>query len=110
MLHPALRYGGYHLFFLIFFVPFSLFLEKYSYRIKNLDKKILIVIMIVALTFIGRNISRLNKEHKVYSYNPLKNPNYPISEFSFRYQKKINNQIKDNKIKKIYKNRYIILN
>ena len=60
--------------------------------------------MIVALTFIGRNISRLNKEHKVYSYNPLKNPNYPISEFSFRYQKKINNQINNpaqyNEIKK----------
>ncbi len=110
MLHPALRYGGYHLFFLIFFVPFSLFLEKYSDRIKNLDQKILIVIMIVALTFIGRNILRLNKEYKIYSYNPLKNPNYPISEFSFRYQKKINNQIKDNKIKKIYRNRYVILN
>ena len=66
--------------------------------------------MVITLTFIVRNVSRLNNEYKVYSYNPLKNPNYPISEFSFRYQKKINKEIEDNKIKKIYKNRYIILN
>jgi hypothetical protein len=110
IIHPALRYGGYHLFFLILFVPFSLFLEKYSYSVKNLDKKILIVIMVIALTFIGRNISRLNKEYVVYSYNPLKNPNYSIGDFSLRYQKKIKTFIKDNKIKKIYGNRYIILN
>ncbi len=110
ILHPALRYGGYHLFFLLFFVPFCLFLEKFSNKIQDLDKKILIIIIVVTLTFLGRNISRLNKEYKVYSYNLLQNPNYQISEFSFRYQKKLKSLINDNKLGKIYKNRYIILN
>ena len=105
--HPTLRYGGYHLFFLIFFIPISFYLEKFSKDINNLDRKIIVIVMVVAFVFLGRNVNRLVKEHKVYSYNPFINPNYPLREESFRIKKRIKNIINEKKAKKIYKNRYI---
>ena len=107
-LHPALRYGGYHLFFLIFFIPISFFLEKFSNDLKNLDRKILLIVMITAFVFVGRNVNRIFKEYKVNSYNPLINVNYPLNEDSFRVQKRIINMINEKKAKKIYRNRYIV--
>jgi len=109
-LHPTLRYGGYHLFFFIMFIPLSFFLEKFNKDIKNLDHKILVIVMITAFVFIGRNASRLVKEYKIYSYNPFINVNYPIKEGkggSFRIQKRIEKIINEKKAKKIYKNRYM---
>ena len=104
--HPSLRYGGYHLFFFLFFIPLSIFLEKFSKNIKNLSKKITIMVVIITLVFIGRNITRLNKEIKVYSYNPLKNVNYPIDkDFSFRYQNEMQNKIQKKQVKKTF-NKY----
>ena len=79
--------------------------------IKNLDHKILVIVMITAFVFIGRNASRLVKEYKIYSYNPFINVNYPIKEGkggSFRIQKRIEKIINEKKAKKIYKNRYIV--
>ena len=110
LVHPLLRYGGYHLFFLIIFIPLSFFLEKFNKGIKNLDRKILTIVMITAFVFIGRNASRLAKEYKIYSYNPLINVNYPIKggkSGSFRMQKRIEKIINEKKAKKIYKNRYM---
>ncbi len=105
-IHPLLRYGGYHLFFLIIFIPLSLFLEKFSKNIKNLDRKILVIIMITVVVFMGRNVSRLYKEYKINSYNPFININYPTNENSFRIQKRIKKLINEKKAKKIYINRY----
>ena len=110
LFHPSLRYGGYHLFFFIFFIPLSIFLEKFSKDIPNFSRKIIVVILITVLIFLGRNISRLIKENKIYSYQPFKNVNYPLNEDSFRYQLEMQNIIKENKAKEIYKNRYIFLN
>ena len=107
-LHPLLRYGGYHLFFLIVFIPTSLFLEKFSKNIKNLDRKILVIVMITVLVFIGRNANRLIKEYKINSYNPLVNFNYPLNKDSFNMQKRIKEMIDEKKAKEIYKNRYIV--
>ena len=107
MLHPSLRYGGYHLFFLTMFIPLSLFLERFSNNIKNFDRKILIILIMTTLIFLGRNTDRLIKEYKLYSYNPFLNTNYPIREDSFRIQKRINKMIKENKTKKIYNNRHM---
>ena len=108
IIHPTLRYGGYHLFFLIIFIPLSIFLEKFSKNVRNLDNKILAILMITVLVFLGRNTNRLIKEYKVYSYNPLINADYPLNEDSFRFQKPLNKMIEDKQIKIIYKNRYII--
>ena len=107
-LHPSLRYGGYHLFFLVIFIPLSFFLEKFSRDIKNLDRKILTILIITIFVFIGRNSSRLVKEYKVNSYNPLINVNYPLKKSSFRIQKRIKKLIDEKKARKIYNNRYMV--
>jgi hypothetical protein len=107
MFHPALRYGGYHLFFFLFFIPTSIFLEKYSKDILNFNKKIIVIVMITAFIFVGRNIDRLIKENEIYSYKIFKSFDYPLKNDSFRYQLRMQKEIRENKAKKIYKNRYI---
>ena len=122
-LHPSLRYGGYHLFFLIVFIPLSLYLERFSKKIQNLHKKILVLILITVLVFIGRNIGRLVKEYKIYAYDISNNINYPILEESFEIQKRLKKIIINNnyckqksnncdekmyKVKEVFKNKYII--
>jgi len=63
--------------------------------------------LIYSLIFIGRNISRLHKENEIYSYNLLKNVNYPIDKnFSFRYQTEMKNKINKRQVKKIF-NKYM---
>ena len=73
---PALRYGGYHLIALLFFIPFSIFLNKYSISPKLMKKKIFLIILLTIIIFVGRNISRINKEHHIYNYNILNNAFY----------------------------------
>ena len=63
--------------------------------------------MITVLTFYGRNISRIIKEYKIYSYNPFISVNYPLQEIGFRYKDTMKKQIKENKAIELYKNRYI---
>ena len=106
LLHPSLRYGGYHLFFFLFFIPISIFLEKFNKNVSNLNNKIMLIVMITVLVFLGRNSNRLVKEYKVNSYNPFVSVNYPLRD-GFRYQEKMKKKIKENEAKEIYKNRYI---
>lgn len=65
--------------------------------------------MITILTFYGRNVSRLIKEYKVYSYKPFITANYPLHKDGFRYQGKMERAIKEKKAKELYKNRYIFI-
>ena len=109
MLHPSLRYGGYHLFFFLFFIPLSIFLEKFNSNLKNIDKKIIMIVMITVLIFYGRNISRLIKEYKIYSYKPFISVNYPLHKDGFRYKDIMEKKIKENKAAELYKNRYIFI-
>ena len=106
-LHPLLRYGGYHLFFLVLFIPISFFFEKFSKDIKNFDHKVLTIVIITAIIFFGRNVNRLTKEYRVNSYNPFISIDYPLRDESFRIQKRIKKLINEKKVPKIYKNRYI---
>ncbi len=110
--YPTLRYGGYHLFFIIIFLPLSFFIQKYLENKKKMIKKISIMIVITFTIFFGRNIDRLIDENKKYAYNPLKNNNYRLLDNSFRYQNIIEKQMKSNpsKIKEVYKGRYLIKN
>ncbi|WP_440932446.1 hypothetical protein [Candidatus Pelagibacter sp.] len=124
--HPSLRYGGYILFTIILFLPFSLLLERYKDKIANIKKKIIILISFTIIIFFSRNIDRINKEIIKYSYNPLKNPYYLINDNHFRVQKNFDKLITnfkncnlelkqcDNKIlkqvKEIFPNRYLFVN
>ena len=94
--HPSLRYGGYHILALIFFIPASLHLSKIKFNFKDYYKKTLTLVLVVVIIFISRNTQRLINENKLYQYNILKNQNYKFiggdKNFYFRY----NNYIKEN--------------
>ena len=90
--HPSLRYGGYCLLAILFFLPLSNFLDKFKQNYL-LKKKIYTLIIIAILVFVGRNMNRLNNEHQVYKFDFLKNPQHRIIEQNFRIDKKINKLI-----------------
>jgi len=94
MFHPALRYGGYHLFALVTFIPLSIYFSNYNFSQKFFDQKALILIIITIMIFCGRNISRLSKEYNLYSYNPLSDTKFQFNEELYlRYSKQINREI-----------------
>ena len=95
--HPSLRYGGYSLIALIFFIPFSINISSFSPK-KNLKNIIIILTTFALIIFIGRNINRINSEINRFEYNFFNNPNYVIKEDYFR----INNFMKE--IKQQYQN------
>lgn len=86
---PALRYGGYHLIAMIFFIPLSIYLSRYLMDSQLLKKKVYFLILLTLFIFLGRNISRLNEENNVYSYNVLKNAYYNNSNQNFSIFKNI---------------------
>ena len=91
--HPALRYGGYCLFVLLIFYPYSLILNSFNNKYKNLKRKFLILICISFVIFISRNFQRINKEMLVYKYEPLKKPFYELNDNHFRVHNQFNDLI-----------------
>ena len=82
--HPSLRYGGYVLIFLLLTFPISLILSNQNLIFFKKINSINTILLITLIIFAGRNINRLNNEHKVYNYNLFKNPYYRIGDnFSF---------------------------
>jgi hypothetical protein len=84
-IHPALRYGGFHLLALFFFVPSSIVIADYNFNPKNSFYKFKILILVAILIFIIRNINRINNEAKIYNFSIL-NPHYEI-EYSLKKKK-----------------------
>ena len=95
--HPSLRYGGYIIFALIFFIPLSNLLSKYEVP-KNFTFKTIILFVIVISIFIGRNIDRILYEQNFYKANFERNMFFFTDEKHFR----IDNKLKD--LSKIYNN------
>lgn len=123
--HPALRYGGYALFAIIFFMPVSIILAKFKNNFDQVFKKIKILLCIVVVVFLSRNYIRINDEYNKYNYSPLINSFYKVDERHFRIEK-IFSELIDNfencekslnncnyekslRVKKIFKNRYIFV-
>ena len=94
--HPTLRYGGYHIIALLFFIPASLYMVMYKITFKNFIKKFNVIFIIILIIFSFRNISRLNKEYKLYNYNPIKNPNYNFVGGDKKFHMRYNDHIKSN--------------
>jgi hypothetical protein len=88
---PTLRYGGYHLIALLFFVPLSIHLERYSINKKLLKTKVYFLIFLTIIIFSSRNILRLNHEHETYKYNMLENAYYSKSGKNFKNFNRIRN-------------------
>ena len=93
--HPALRYGGYCLITILFFFPFSFFLEKYENSLREKKYKFILLICLVFIVFIGRNISRINDEVEKYSYMPLKKTYYKVDKIHFRIDYKFKELIQN---------------
>ncbi len=74
--HPALRYGGYHLIALLFFIPFSIYLSHKTFNHNKMSKKIFLVIILIFSIFVVRNIQRISKEHQAYDYNLFIHPSF----------------------------------
>ena len=106
--HPSLRYGGYTLIALLFFLPLSFYLNKFTIYSKLFKKKVLFLILLSFGIFMTKNFLRINDEIIKYGYKPLKNPYYHITDNAFYFEKKIS-QINEaaNKKDKRY---YLILN
>ncbi len=85
--HPTLRYGGYSVVALLFFVPASKYLSKFYQNKKQITKKFNLILLIIALVFITKNVQRIFNENKKYGYNPLIYPYYNIINNGFEVNK-----------------------
>ena len=90
--HPALRYGGYCIIALLFFLPFSFVINKYL-SLEKIALKVSIIIFIAFIIFAIRNIVRIDHEVKFYNYELSNKPYYYLDEHHFRIQKKIKSLI-----------------
>tara|TARA_Y100000992_G_C21172159_1_gene446418 strand:- start:207 stop:800 length:594 start_codon:yes stop_codon:yes gene_type:complete len=93
--HPALRYGGYCVIALIFFIPFSLYLDRKEISFKKYFRIALILVIISSSIFEIRNYSRIVKEIKIYDYKPLSETFYTIDDNYFKIQKRME-ELKNN--------------
>ena len=106
--HPSLRYGGYTLFALAFFLPLSIFLDKRYIFSDKLRKNIMILIILTFSIFIIKNISRLNAEYNKYKYNIFSYPYFHIDDKAFAMQSRLIKLKEKNKKKN--NSFYLILN
>ena len=87
-IHPALRYGGYCLFAIIFFLPLSIYLERNQISFSQIKKKIVLIIIITITIFVTRNIYRIHNEILKYDFKPFSEVFYDIDESAFQIQEK----------------------
>ena len=90
--HPSLRYGGYSLVALIMFIPFSLYISQFI-SIRFLKKKIIFLIMISLIIFVGRNVNRINNEIQKYDYKVFSYPFYYLDQVHFRVDEYFNSML-----------------
>ena len=106
--HPSLRYGGYTLITLIFFIPLSLYLEKFELNPIIVKKKVYFLLILSTLIFVSKNLNRINFEYNKYNYNVLKNSFYYLNKDGFIINDTVNKYYIKQKI--LNKNKYLILN
>ena len=89
-----MRYGGYSLIALIIFIPFSIVLSKIISK-KYLRQKIIFLITLSLVIFVGRNLDRIDNEINQYKFQPVSYPFYKINENHFRIDLIMNELIQD---------------
>jgi hypothetical protein len=85
--HPSLRYGGYHLLALTFFIPTAIFFSGQDFKFANYQKKIHLLIIISIIIFTSRNIDRINNEVEGYNYDFIQSPTYRIQPDFYKLKK-----------------------
>jgi hypothetical protein len=78
--HPSLRYGGFVLFGLIFFVALSNILSKYHYKKSKIIFVNFLILTIIFGVYNLRNIKRINKEINIYSYDVKNSPFFYVEK------------------------------
>ena len=91
--HPSLRYGGFVIFALIFFIPLSHLLSKYEIS-QNFGFKIMIIFFLVSSIFIGRNVDRIFYEQNFYKANFKQNMFFFTDKKYFTIDTKLKNLFK----------------
>jgi len=91
--HPSLRYGGFSLVALLFFLPLSIKLSSFKINYNKFKITTMILIFIATTVFIGRNLNRINNERILYKYNPLEDAFYRVEKRYFQENKNILNKI-----------------
>ena len=91
--HPALRYGGYCIIALLFFIPICLKLDTSNVDYKNYSKSVFILLIVTILVFNIRNFNRIVKEMNFYNYEPIQKTFYNVDSNNFRIQKKMEKYI-----------------
>ena len=86
--HPSLRYGGYHLIALFFFIPTAIIISNYGYSFNKNAYKIKILLLITISIFVLRNTDRILNENIIYSYNPLISATYKIDKNNYYLKNK----------------------
>jgi hypothetical protein len=81
--HPELRYGGYVLISLLFFIPTSFYLSKYRVIYNYTNPKVILIVLIIFISFNLRNYLRIVDEFN--RNDPYKFQNFPF--FSKEYLK-----------------------
>ena len=106
--HPALRYGGFVLVFLVIAFPLTILLSNQKFKFTKKLISIKLIILIIFIIFSSRNINRIVNEYKVYNYNFLKKPNYLIKSNFYtmqntkkKYFKSVSKCSKNNSLNKI---------
>ena len=87
--HPSLRYGGFSLIALIIFMPFSIYISKFI-SIKYFKEKIIFLIVLSLVIFVGRNVNRIHYEVKKYNYHLFSYPYYYLDKVHFRVDTFVN--------------------
>lgn len=103
--HPALRYGGYTLLALIFFIPVSIYLSKYKFDYFVSKKKTYFILLLVIIIFVSRNINRIDKEYEQYGYNPFDSAFFYLNKDGFI----LNDLVKSKYTKKMKNTKYLII-
>ena len=75
-----MRYGGFVLWALPFFIFTSLKIEKYDLSKKKVFFSTVLIIVLTFVTYNLRNIQRLHKEINFYKYNLAKSPFFYVKE------------------------------
>jgi len=94
-----LRYGGYSLIALIFFIPLSIYLSKFSYSFKQIKLKTSMLILISLTFFLTKNLNRIYTEYDKYNYNVFAKPFYNLSKDAFRISTQLKKLDLDKNIK-----------
>jgi hypothetical protein len=80
--HPDLRYGGYAIVTLLFFIPVSIFLSKFNIKKKKIVNFYAYIILFVLIVFNLKNILRIHSEFK-------RTDRYQFKNFPFFYVEKV---------------------